>query len=216
MNIIYTLTHLPELLLGLFSLIGNWGYVLLFLMIFAETGLVVFPWLPGESLIFFASSFAAFDHSPLEMRVLIPVFFVAAVLGDSLNYYIGRRLVRWSWLRQRIEGPNLEKARQFFNRYGLVAVTFGRFVPLIRTFVPLISGSADLSWHRFSLANLLGVAIWVALGSGVGYFFGGIPFVKKHFSVIFLGIIIIALIPVTILLITRSLRRHVIKRNKMM
>lgn len=216
MNIIYTLTHLPQLLLTVFSLIGNWGYVLLFLMIFAETGLVVFPWLPGESLIFFASSFAAFDHSPLEMRVLVPVFFVAAVLGDTLNYYIGRRLIRWPWLRKRVEGPNMQKARWFFDKYGLWTVAFGRFVPLIRTFVPLISGSAGLKWHRFTLANLIGVAIWVSLGSFCGYFFGGIPFVKHHFSAIFLAIIIIALIPVTLFFITRQIRRHLMKRNKMM
>ena len=153
-KLLYALTHIPQVVLPLFNSLGSWTYVILFSLIFMETGLVVFPWLPGQSLIFVTSSFAALHGAEVKMSILVPGFFIAAVLGDTLNYLIGTRLIKWSWLKRRLAGPTMEKAQLFFSRYGLRAIIFGRFVPLIRTFVPLISGIAKyrfggiLSWQH--------------------------------------------------------------------
>lgn len=181
-----------------------------------ETGLVVFPWLPGESLIFLSSSFAAIDSNDLKLGILIPTFFCAAVLGDFVNYEIGRKLGRWSWLQNKIQGPKFVAAQEFFDRHGMIAVTFGRFVPLIRTFVPLISGASGFALSRFSIANVIGVALWVGVGSIVGYFFGQIPFVRKHFSLIILAMIIVVILVLILLAITRQIRRSIMRRNNML
>lgn len=135
-KLLYALTHIPQVVLPLFNSLGNWTYVILFSLIFMETGLVVFPWLPGQSLIFVTSSFAALHGAEVKMGILVPGFFIAAVLGDTLNYLIGTRLIKWPWLNQRLAGPTMEKAQLFFSRYGLRAIIFGRFVPLIRTLCP--------------------------------------------------------------------------------
>lgn len=213
---LYILTHLQQSLSMLFGWLGNWGYLILFLTIFAETGLVVFPWLPGESLIFFASSLAGLSSSSLKMSILVPTFFFAALFGDTVNYLIGMNLIKWKWLKKKIDGPALAAARQFFEKYGIRAVIFGRFVPLIRTFIPLVSGIADLKFGRFTLANLIGVTLWVGLASVIGYFFGSLPFVQKHYSLIMLLIILAAMLPAFITFCIHLARRHILKRNKMM
>lgn len=212
----YALTHIPAVILPLFHAAGPWGYLILFLITFTETGLVFFPWLPGESLIFVAASLAALPQTPLHMTILVPGFFVAALLGDLVNYTIGTRLAHWPWLARRLGGPNLNRARAFFDRHGIKAVIFGRFVPLIRTFVPLIAGSAGLRWERFLIGNLLGTALWVSLAAGAGYYLGTIPFVKKHFSLLLLGLIVALTLPVIIFWGINRLRRHLIAKRKML
>ena len=147
-KLLYALTHIPQVVLPLFNSLGSWTYVILFSLIFMETGLVVFPWLPGQSLIFVTSSFAALHGAEVKMSILVPGFFIAAVLGDTLNYLIGTRLIKWPWLKRQLAGPTMAKAQLFFSRYGLRAIIFGRFVPLIRTFVPLISGIAKYRFGR--------------------------------------------------------------------
>lgn len=178
-----------------------------------ETGLVVFPWLPGQSLIFVTSSLAALHGAEVKMSILVPGFFIAAVLGDTLNYLIGTRLIKWPWLEQRLAGPTMEKAKIFFAKYGLRAVIFGRFIPLIRTFVPLISGIAKYHFARFMLGNVLGVAIWVASGALAGYYLGSIPFVQAHFSTLLLGLIIGGSLPAVFFNLIKQIRRHIIERN---
>lgn len=212
----YVLTHLQQSLSLLFNWLGGWGYLILFLTVFAETGLVIFPWLPGESLIFFASSLASLSSSSLRMSLLVPTFFFAALIGDIVNYYIGRYLTHWRWLSNKINGPNLTAARQFFNQYGGLTVVFGRFIPLIRTFIPLAAGLADLRMGLFTLATMVGVAIWVALASVLGYFFGALPFVQRHYALIMLLIILVVMLPAICTLIIHLIRRHIIKRNKML
>lgn len=215
-QLIYILSHLQQSLSILFGWLGSWGYLILFLIVFAETGLVIFPWLPGESLIFFAASLASLPSSSLKMSLLVPTFFFAAFIGDIVNYYIGRYLTRWRWLNKKINGPNLASARKFFDKYGGLAVIFGRFVPLIRTFIPLVAGIAGLNFGRFTLATIVGVALWVALASILGYFFGALPFVQQHYAAIVLLIILVAMLPAICTLIIHLIRRHIIKRNKMM
>lgn len=199
----------------MFEWLGPWSYVLLFTIIFMETGLVIFPWLPGESLIFLTASFIAF-HPVLKMEIVIPVFFLAAFIGDTVNYFIGRSLSRWQWLLKRVNGPGMVKAHQLLEKHGIKTIAFGRFVPLIRTFVPLIAGTMHFDFRRFMIGNLLGVIIWVLLASVVGYYFGSIPFVKEHFSLIILIFVAGALLVIATLALIRHIRRKILKRNNML
>lgn len=199
----------------MFEWLGPWSYVLLFTIIFMETGLVIFPWLPGESLIFLTASFIAF-HPVLKMEIVISVFFLAAFIGDTVNYFIGRSLSRWQWLSKRVNGPGMVKAHQLLEKHGIKTVAFGRFVPLIRTFVPLIAGTMHFDFRRFMIGNLLGVIIWVLLASVVGYYFGSIPFVKEHFSLIILIFVAGALLVIATLALIRHIRRKILKRNNML
>lgn len=199
----------------MFEWLGPWSYVLLFMIIFMETGLVIFPWLPGESLIFLTASFIAF-HPVLKMEIVIPVFFLAAFIGDTVNYFIGRSLSRWQWLAKRVNGPGMVKAHQLLEKHGIKTIAFGRFVPLIRTFVPLIAGTMHFDFRRFMVGNLLGVIVWVLLASVVGYYFGSIPFVKEHFSLIILIFVAVALLVIATLALIRHIRRKILKRNNML
>lgn len=199
----------------MFEWLGPWSYVLLFMIIFMETGLVIFPWLPGESLIFLTASFIAF-HPVLKMEIVIPVFFLAAFIGDTVNYFIGRSLSRWQWLAKRVNGPGMVKAHQLLEKQGIKTIAFGRFVPLIRTFVPLIAGTMHFDFRRFMVGNLLGVIVWVLLASVVGYYFGSIPFVKEHFSLIILIFVAAALLVIATLALIRHIRRKILKRNNML
>ena len=212
-SLFYALTHIPQVVLPLFNSLGSWTYVILFGLIFMETGLIVFPWLPGQSLIFVTSSFAALHGAEVKMSILVPGFFIAAVLGDTLNYLIGTRLIKWPWLEQQLAGPTMKKAKIFFAKYGLRAVIFGRFIPLIRTFVPLISGIAKYHFARFMLGNVLGVAIWVASGALAGYYLGSIPFVQAHFLTLLLGLVIGGSLPAVFFNLIKQIRRHIIERN---
>ena len=214
-NLFYILTHIAEVIIPMFEWLGPWSYVLLFTIIFMETGLVIFPWLPGESLIFLTASFIAF-HPVLKMEIVIPVFFLAAFIGDTVNYFIGRSLSRWQWLSKRVNGPGMVKAHQLLEKHGIKTVAFGRFVPLIRTFVPLIAGTMHFDFRRFMIGNLLGVIIWVLLASVVGYYFGSIPFVKEHFSLIILIFAAGALLVIVTLALIRQIRRKILKRNNML
>lgn len=199
----------------MFEWLGPWSYVLLFMIIFMETGLVIFPWLPGESLIFLTASFIAF-HPVLKMEIVIPVFFLAAFIGDTVNYFIGRSLSRWQWLAKRVNGPGMVKAHQLLEKHGIKTIAFGRFVPLIRTFVPLIAGTMHFDFRRFMVGNLLGVIVWVFLASVVGYYFGSIPFVKEHFSLIILIFVAAALLVIATLALIRHIRQKILKRNNML
>lgn len=199
----------------MFEWLGPWSYVLLFMIIFMETGLVIFPWLPGESLIFLTASFIAF-HPVLKMEIVIPVFFLAAFIGDTVNYFIGRSFSRWQWLAKRVNGPGMVKAHQLLEKHGIKTIAFGRFVPLIRTFVPLIAGTMHFDFRRFMVGNLLGVIVWVLLASVVGYYFGSIPFVKEHFSLIILIFVAAALLVIATLALIRHIRRKILNRNNML
>ncbi|WP_314737740.1 VTT domain-containing protein [Limosilactobacillus urinaemulieris] len=214
-NLFYILTHIAEVIIPMFEWLGPWSYVLLFTIIFMETGLVIFPWLPGESLIFLTASFIAF-HPVLKMEIVIPVFFLAAFIGDTVNYFIGRSLSRWQWLSKRVNGLGMVKAHQLLEKHGIKTIAFGRFVPLIRTFVPLIAGTMHFDFRRFMIGNLLGVIIWVLLASVVGYYFGSIPFVKEHFSLIILIFVAGALLVTATLALIRHIRRKILKRNNML
>lgn len=214
-HLIYILTHIAETVIPMFEWMGPWSYVLLFILIFMETGLVIFPWLPGESLIFLTCSFIAY-HPILKIEVVIPVFFFAALIGDTVNYFIGHSLSHWQWLQKQMVGPRFDKAQSFLNRHGIKAVALGRFVPFIRTFVPLIAGTMRFPFYRFTIGNIIGVTLWVAIGASVGFYFGTIPFVRQHFSLIILAFVGCSLIVVILLATIKMLRQRIIKHNRML
>ena len=193
--------HLDDHLLELVSTYGRWVYAILFAVIFAETGLVVTPFLPGDSLLFAAGAIAA--AGALDVRLLVVLLIVAAILGDAVNYAIGRRLgpmvfratdtaSRWHRLLNR---HHLERAHEFFERYGGKAIVLARFVPIVRTFVPFVAGAAAMSYGHFAIYNVLGGVLWVVVCTLGGYAFGNIPVVRNNFSLVALAIVALSLLP---------------------
>ncbi|GAJ26810.1 DedA protein [Liquorilactobacillus sucicola DSM 21376 = JCM 15457] len=205
---LFILSHFHLYMAPLIETLGGWVYLTLFALVFMETGLVVFAFLPGESLIFFTSTLAAITGSTLDIRILIPVFFFAALIGDTVNYEIGRNLHKLPLFRRLLSEEKLAKAQHFFDKHGGKTVIFGRFIPLIRTFIPLISGSAKMDYKRFSIYNLLGVLLWVTFGSSLGYFFGQISYVQEHFSLIFIGLAALTAVPGLMLFLYRFMKNR--------
>jgi membrane-associated protein len=196
--------HLDVHLAEFVARYGVWVYGLLFAIIFAETGLVVTPFLPGDSLLFAAGALAA--TGAFDVRLLFLLLVVAAVLGNTVNYaigsYVGPRVFRaeeatgtWSRLLNR---QHLERAHAFFEKYGGMAVVLTRFVPIIRTFVPFFAGAGAIRYGTFALFNQLGGILWVGICVGAGYLFGNIPVVKNNFTVVALGIVAVSLMPMLV------------------
>jgi membrane-associated protein len=184
------------------QLYGVWVYALLFLIVFAETGLVVTPFLPGDSLLFTAGALAAVNV--LDVRLVVPLLLVAAILGDAVNYgvghFVGPRVFRaegnqgfWQRLLNR---KHLQQAHEFFERYGGKAVVLGRFVPIVRTFVPFVAGAGSMSYPQFAFYNVAGGILWVGLCCGAGYAFGNVPVVKHNFELVVVGIVFVSLLPI--------------------
>lgn len=175
---------------------GNWSYVALFFIVFCETGLVVTPFLPGDSLLFAAGSIAALGS--LNLWVLIAVLLVAAILGDAANYWIGRELglkLLEGPLARFIDQKHLDKANHFYEKHGAKAIVFARFVPIMRTVAPFTAGIARMDYPRFFHYNIVGGVLWVTLFTVGGYLFGNIPAVKHNFSLVVIGIIVVSLLP---------------------
>jgi membrane-associated protein len=180
---------------------GLWTYGLLFLIIFAETGLVILPLLPGDSLLFAAGALAALPESGLNVHLLAMMLFIAAVLGDTLNYWVGSKLgpavfrrEDSIWLRKK----HLERAHVFFEKYGGRAIILARFVPIVRTFVPFIAGVGSMSYRRFLAFNFVGGFVWIYAFTYLGFFFGNLPVVKKNFGLVILAIITVSVLPIAI------------------
>ncbi|CAM2793369.1 DedA family protein [Rariglobus hedericola] len=178
---------------------GMWTYGVLFLIIFAETGLVVMPLLPGDSLLFAAGALAALPESGLNVHLMAFLLFIAAVLGDSLNYWIGNKIgpavfrrEDSIWLRKK----HLERAHQFFERYGGRAIILARFVPIVRTFVPFVAGVGAMTYRRFFMFNVVGGFIWIYAFTYLGFFFGNLPLVKKNFGLVIMAIIVVSVLPI--------------------
>jgi len=195
-TLVYSVLALDQTVASLATQYGAWLYAILFVVIFAETGLVVCQFLPGDSILFIAGTVVA--AAGLDVHVLVVVLIVAAVLGDSVNYgvghYIGpkafhRRDSRW--FRQEY----LRRTQAFYERYGAVTIIIGRFVPIIRTFAPFLAGVAGLSYRRFLSYNVIGGCLWIGLLVYAGYLFGNIPWVKDNLSLIVIAIVVVSLIP---------------------
>jgi len=179
---------------------GVWVYGLLFAIIFAETGLVVTPFLPGDSLLFAAGAMAA--TGALDVRLLFLLLAGAAILGNTVNYsighFVGPRVFRSDEAHPLLNRQHLERAHAFFEKYGGMAVVLTRFVPIIRTFVPFVAGAGAMRYAAFALFNLLGGALWVGICLGAGYAFGNVPVVKNNFSLVAIGIVAVSLIPMVV------------------
>jgi membrane-associated protein len=182
---------------------GPWVYGLLFVIVFAETGLVITPFLPGDSLLFAAGAIAA-KGGLLNVWLVVALLITAAILGDAVNYSIGhftgprvfRAEDRASFWHRLLNRNHLMEAHAFFERHGGKAIILGRFVPIIRTFVPFVAGCGSMSYPQFALYNVLGAFLWVGLCVGGGYFFGSQPFVKENFELVIVAIIVISMLPI--------------------
>ena len=179
-------------------IIQNYGvlaYFILFLIIFCETGLVVTPFLPGDSLLFVAGTFAAADF--MNVFYLFIILSIAAIFGDSLNYSVGNYLgVKISLGNKWIKKEYLDKTHNFFEKHGNKAIIMARFVPIMRTFVPFVAGIGKMHYKKFLLYNIIGGILWVAIFLFAGFFFGGIPIIEKNLNYVILGIIFVSLIPI--------------------
>lgn len=189
------LLHLDVVLGSVIQRIGPWSYVLLFLVIFCETGLVVMPFLPGDSLLFAAGAFAALGS--LNLIVLYVVLIAAAILGDTLNYALGYKcgVACLSNHVLNLKPEHIEQTQRFYDRHGGKAIFYSRFVPIVRTLAPFVSGIGRMSYQRFLSYNVIGATVWVGLFLTLGYFFGTVPSVKENFSLVLLAIIVVTAIP---------------------
>jgi membrane-associated protein len=183
---------------------GVWVYGALFLIIFAETGLVVTPFLPGDSLLFAAGALAA--TGAFNVWILLPLLIVAAVVGDAVNYAVGKAvgprvfssMDRTSLWHRLLNRDHLHKAHAFFEKYGGKAIILGRFVPIVRTFVPFVAGAGTMTYSTFALYNVTGGVIWVGICTLAGYAFGNVPVVRENFTLVALGIVFVSLIPIMV------------------
>jgi membrane-associated protein len=178
---------------------GAWTYGVLALIIFAETGLVVTPFLPGDSLLFAAGALSAPADSQLNVHLMSGLLFVCAVLGDSVNYWIGSRIGPAVFRREDsifLRKKHLERAHAFFQKYGGRAIILARFVPIVRTFVPFVAGIGSMRYRQFMAYNLIGGFVWVYFFCYAGYFFGGHPTVQKNFKLVILAIIVLSVLPI--------------------
>ena len=189
------LLHLDRYLDVLLARYGNWTYGLLFLVIFAETGLVATPFLPGDSLLFTVGTFAS--RGVLDVSLLVVLLSAAAILGDTVNYWIGNRIGRRAFDgRYRFfKREHLERTEHFYEKYGPATIVLARFVPIVRTFAPFVAGIGRMSYWRFLLFNVTGGIAWVLIFVLGGFFFGNIPVVKNNFSLAILLIILVSLLP---------------------
>jgi len=186
--------HLAELI----ARYGTGTLVLLFLIVFAETGLVVTPFLPGDSLLFAAGAFAA--RGALDIGLLVPILLVAAILGDTVNYWIGHRIGRraFSGKIPFIKQEYLQRTESFYERHGGKTIILARFVPIIRTFAPFVAGIGTMSYARFIVYNVVGAVLWVVLFTVGGYFFGNLPMVQRNFKLVILAIIAVSVMPIVV------------------
>lgn len=186
--------HLGELI----SNYGTWTYAILFLIIFCETGLVVMPLLPGDSLLFAAGTFAALGS--LDPWILCGLLITAAILGDTVNYWIGKAIGprAFSGNVRFLKKEYLEKTQRFYEKHGGKTIILARFVPIVRTFAPFVAGVGTMHYPRFLAYNVIGAIVWVMMFVWLGYLFGNIPVVKERFSLVILAIIVLSVLPIVI------------------
>lgn len=208
-NIISFILHIDEHLVEIIQNFGSLSYVLLFLIVFVETGLVIFPFLPGDSLLFASGALAAMGA--FNIVLLLIVFFTAAVIGDTVNYQIGKKVGTAikpnSLIGRVIDQEKMDKAEKFFNKHGGKTIVIARFMPFIRTFIPFVAGASRMNYRYFFIYNVVGAILWVGICTIAGYFFGNIPIIKDNFSTVILLIIFVSVLPVVISFIKSRLKK---------
>lgn len=193
--------HLDKYLGAILESVGLWSYLVFFAVIFAETGLVVTPFLPGDSLVFTLGALAAAPDSPLNIGWVFVVLSVAAILGDSANYAIGKYFgsiilkKQGAWF---LKKEHIERTHRFYEKYGSKTIVLARFVPIVRTFAPFVAGVGRMSYPHFLTYNVAGGLLWITLFAFGGYFFGNTPMVQKNFGFVIIAIIIISILPAVI------------------
>jgi membrane-associated protein len=211
---IHFILHLDDHLRDFVLAHGAWVYGLLFAIIFAETGLVITPFLPGDSLLFAAGALAA--EEVMDLRLVLLVIASAAIIGDTVNYaignYVGPRVFtaedKESFWHRLLNRDHLMKAQRFFEKYGGMAVVVGRFVPIVRTFRPFVAGAGSMTYGKFMFYNVAGALLWTGLCVGGGYEFATIPFVKNNFTVVMVAIVLISLMPIVWGILIAKLAKH--------
>lgn len=199
MQLIDFILHINEHLIEMVQNYGVWIYAILFLIVFAETGLVVTPFLPGDSLLFAAGAIAA--TGALDVWTCGFIIALAAFCGDNTNYWIGRIIGPKVFSREDsffFRKSHLQKTEQFYNKYGSRTVIIARFVPIVRTFAPFVAGVGKMPYGRYIGFSSIGSALWVPICLGAGYFFGNMEIVKKNFELVILGVIAVSLLPIVI------------------
>ena len=209
-SIISFILHIDEHLIEIIQNFGGWSYAILLLIVFVETGLVIFPFLPGDSLLFASGALAAMGA--FNIVLLLLVFFLAAVIGDTVNYHIGKKvgttISSGSFLGRFINQEKMNKAENFFDRHGGKTILIARFMPFIRTFAPFVAGASRMNYRYFLIYNVAGAALWVGICTIAGYFFGNIAIVKNNFSTVLLLIIFVSILPAIISVIQGRLKKR--------
>jgi membrane-associated protein len=203
-DLIDFIIHFDKHLLEFVQLYGPWVYGFLFAIVFAETGLVVTPFLPGDSLLFATGALAG--TGVLNIWICAVLLLIAAIAGDAVNYAVGRYVGpraftatdTTSWTHRLLNREHLARTHEFFERYGGKAVVLGRFVPIVRTFVPFVAGAGAMTYGTFAFYNVTGAVLWIGVCMGAGYAFGNIPVVKENFTLITLGIVFVSVLPMII------------------
>jgi membrane-associated protein len=200
--------HIDHHLDQIISTYGTWTYLVLFVIVFCETGLVVTPFLPGDSLLFAVGAFAA--RGSLDLLTSLLVLAGAGILGDTVNYWIGARVGPAVFQKKEsrfFDPAHLEKAHRFYERYGGKTIVLARFLPILRTFAPFVAGIGRMSYAKFLAYNVVGAALWVGIFVLAGYFFGNIPIVRDNFSIVIMLIIVVSVVPVVNEVIQHRRRR---------
>ncbi|MDP3789346.1 MAG: DedA family protein [Candidatus Omnitrophota bacterium] len=198
-DIVDIIVHLDRYLDVVIKNVGNWSYLVLFLIIFCETGLVIMPFLPGDSLLFVAGTFAA--SGSFDVRWLFATLAAAAIIGDSVNYALGNLFGEKIILHgtgRFFKKEHVERTHKFYERHGAETIILARFIPIIRTFAPFVAGVGKMSYFKFFIYNVTGALLWVSLFMLGGYYFGNIPLIKENFSLVILVVIVISFLPVAI------------------
>lgn len=200
--------HIDHHLVEIVNDYQTWTYLILFLIIFAETGLVVTPFLPGDSLLFAAGAIIAKPETDLNILLMLILLITAAILGDLVNYHAGKFIGyrAFSGKYKLLKAEYLTKTQAFYTRHGGKTIIYARFIPIIRTFAPFVAGIGTMSYVRFATYNVVGGALWVALFLFAGYFFGGLPMIRSNFTMVILGIIFISILP-PVIEVLRDMRK---------
>lgn len=199
--------HIDQHLVDLAGTYKEWIYLILFIIIFCETGLVVTPFLPGDSLLFAIGALTAIPSSGLDLAMLLVLLIVAAILGDSFNYYLGGRIGSKVYHRNFwfLRKTYIDRTQRFYERYGGRTIIYARFVPIIRTFAPFVAGIGKMDYRRFLYFNVLGALAWVVSFLMAGFLFGNIPTIKGNFSFLILGIMVLSVLPPLLSILKRWL-----------
>lgn len=189
--------HIDQHLVEIVSNYKTWTYLILFLIIFAETGLVVTPFLPGDSLLFAAGAIIAKEESGLNIVIMAIILIIAAILGDLVNYHVGKYVgpKAFSGRYRFLKKEYLERTQAFYNKHGGKTIIYARFIPIIRTFAPFVAGIGTMTYLRFATYNVVGGIVWVVSFLLLGYYFGGLPVIKDNFTYVIFAIIIVSVLP---------------------